>query len=410
MRDAGAVHIVAKVETHNHPTLISPFAGAATGAGGEIRDEGAVGLGSRPKCGLAGYAVSDLRIPGFEQPWEAATANVGFPAHVASALDIMLEAPLGAAAFANEFGRPAIMGFFRTYLQRVPTGMPPPQGAHVDEPDLDCELRGFHKPIMIAGGMGSVRAEHVLKTPFAPGARLIVLGGPSMLIGLGGGAASSVASGTQAQELDFASVQRGNPEMERRCQMVLDACTALGAANPIAFVHDVGAGGLSNALTELVHDSGLGADIEIRDVPCADAALSPMEIWCNESQERYVLAVTPEQLSIFEKIARRERCPFAVVGSAVAELRLRVTDRLMGGHVIDLPMDVLFGKPPKMTRDADSLLVPRVVFDASLSRYQPTATSLADRVHDAVTRVMRLPSVASKSFLITIGDRSVTGL
>ncbi|KAJ2480709.1 phosphoribosylformylglycinamidine synthase [Coemansia sp. RSA 2131] len=410
MRDAGAVHIVAKVETHNHPTLISPFAGAATGAGGEIRDEGAVGLGSRPKCGLAGYAVSDLRIPGFEQPWEAATANVGFPAHVASALDIMLEAPLGAAAFANEFGRPAIMGFFRTYLQRVPTGMPPPQDAHVDEPDLDCELRGFHKPIMIAGGMGSVRAEHVLKTPFAPGARLIVLGGPSMLIGLGGGAASSVASGTQAQELDFASVQRGNPEMERRCQMVLDACTALGAANPIAFVHDVGAGGLSNALTELVHDSGLGADIEIRDVPCADAALSPMEIWCNESQERYVLAVTPEQLSIFEQIARRERCPFAVVGSAVAELRLRVTDRLMGGHVIDLPMDVLFGKPPKMTRDADSLLAPRVVFDASLTRYQPAAASLTDRVHDAVTRVLRLPSVASKSFLITIGDRSVTGL
>ncbi|KAJ2357146.1 phosphoribosylformylglycinamidine synthase, partial [Coemansia sp. RSA 2618] len=425
LRDAGAVHIVAKVETHNHPTLISPFAGAATGAGGEIRDEGAVGLGSKPKCGLAGYAVSDLRVPGFAQPWEAATADIGFPAHVASALDIMLEAPLGAAAFANEFGRPAILGFFRTYLQRVPTGMPPPQDAQgpdcgvqgapkpvvpADEPDLDCEVRGFHKPIMIAGGMGSVRAEHVLKTPFAPGARLVVLGGPSMLIGLGGGAASSVAAGTQAQELDFASVQRGNPEMERRCQMVLDACTALGAANPIAFVHDVGAGGLSNALTELVHDSGLGAEIEIRDVPCADAALSPMEIWCNESQERYVLAVTPEQLPAFELIARRERCPFAVVGTAVAELRLRVTDRQAGGHVIDLPMDVLFGKPPKMARDADSLLAPRVVFDASLARYTPAGAPLRDRVHDAVARVLRLPSVASKAFLVTIGDRSVTGL
>ncbi|KAJ2739846.1 phosphoribosylformylglycinamidine synthase [Coemansia sp. Cherry 401B] len=410
MCDAGAVHVVAKVETHNHPTLISPFPGAATGAGGEIRDEGAVGRGSKPKCGLAGFTVSDLRIPGFAQPWEAATADVGFPAHVASALDIMLEAPLGAAAFANEFGRPAIMGYFRTYLQRVPTGMPPPQDAQVDEPDLECEVRGFHKPIMIAGGMGSVRAEHMLKTPFAAGARLVVLGGPSMLIGLGGGAASSVAAGTQAHALDFASVQRGNPEMERRCQMVLDACTARGSANPIAFVHDVGAGGLSNALTELVHDVGLGAEIEIRDVPCADAALSPMEIWCNESQERYVLAVTPQDLPEFEAIAHRERCPFAVVGTAVTTPRLRVTDRLRGGHVIDVPMDVLFGKPPKMSRDADSLLAPRVVFDGSLARYLPAGMSLSERLHDAAGRVLRLPSVASKSFLITIGDRSVTGL
>ncbi|KAJ1733186.1 phosphoribosylformylglycinamidine synthase [Coemansia biformis] len=411
--DAGEVQIVIKVETHNHPTLISPFAGAATGAGGEIRDEGAVGRGSKPKCGLAGFAVSNLHIPGFEQPWEAATRDVGFPAHVASALDIMLEAPLGAAAFANEFGRPAILGFFRTYLQRVPTGMPPHyerQQQALDEPDMVCELRGFHKPIMIAGGMGCVRAEHMLKRPFAPGAQLVVMGGPSILIGLGGGAASSVASGSQSAHLDFASVQRGNPEMERRCQMVLDACTNLGSANPIAFVHDVGAGGLSNALTELVHDSGLGAHIELRDIPSADAALSPMEIWCNESQERYVLAVLPENLPAFEAIATRERCPVAVVGTAVAEPRLRVTDRLSGGHVIDIPMDVLFAKPPRMARDGDSLLAPQVLFDGSLARYLPPATPLSARLADAVERVLRLPSVASKAFLITIGDRSVTGL
>ncbi|KAJ2238170.1 phosphoribosylformylglycinamidine synthase [Coemansia sp. RSA 485] len=410
---AGGVHIVAKVETHNHPTVISPFPGASTGTGGEIRDEGAVGVGSRPKCGLAGFTVSDLRIPGFEQPWEQATADVGFPAHVASALDIMIEAPLGAAAFANEFGRPAILGYFRTLLLRVPTAMPASdaqEATQLDEPQMASELRGFHKPIMIAGGMGSVRAEHMLKKPFGAGARLVVMGGPSMLIGLGGGAASSVAGGSQAAELDFASVQRGNPEMERRCQMVLDACTALGATNPIAFVHDVGAGGLSNALTELVHDSGLGADIEIRDVPCADASLSPMEIWCNESQERYVLAVMPDQLPAFARIAERERCPFAVVGTATTEPRLRVADRNAHGLVIDLPMDVLFGKPPRMTRDADSLVSPRVVFDASLGRYLAPGLSVHERVAVAVDRLLRLPSVASKSFLITIGDRSVTGL
>ncbi|KAI7821265.1 phosphoribosylformylglycinamidin [Kickxella alabastrina] len=410
----GGIHIVAKVETHNHPTVISPFPGAATGTGGEIRDEGAVGVGSRPKCGLAGFTVSDLRVPGYAQPWEAATADVGFPAHVSSALDIMLEAPLGAAAFANEFGRPAILGYFRTLLQRVPTASTSSSALDLalDEPDYECEVRGFHKPIMIAGGMGSVRAEHVLKTPFAPGSQLIVMGGPSMLIGLGGGAASSVAGGSQAAELDFASVQRGNPEMERRCQMVLDACTALGSSNPIAFVHDVGAGGLSNALTELVHDSGLGAEIEIRDVPCADTSLSPMEIWCNESQERYVLAVTAQQLPVFTRIAKRERCPFAVVGTSMAETRLRVSDRSSGGLVIDLPMDVLFGKPPRMTRDADSLVAPRVAFDASLGRYLGggPALSVAGRLAVAVDRVLRLPCVGSKSFLITIGDRSVTGL
>ncbi|KAJ1951514.1 phosphoribosylformylglycinamidine synthase [Linderina macrospora] len=396
--EAGPIHIVAKVETHNHPTVISPFPGAATGTGGEIRDEGAVGVGSKPKCGLAGYTVSNLHIPGFEQPWEAATKKVGFPSHVASALDIMLEAPLGAAAFANEFGRPAILGYFRTFLENVTT----------DNQD-GSELRGFHKPIMIAGGMGSVRANHMLKKPFTAGAKLIILGGPSMLIGLGGGAASSVASGTQAADLDFASVQRGNPEMERRCQMVLDGCTNMGDANPIAFVHDVGAGGLSNGLTELVHDSGLGAEIELRDVPCADTSLSPMEIWCNESQERYVLAVMPDQLPVFEAIAKRERCPFAVVGTAIEEKRLRVSDRLFGGHAIDVPMDVLFGKPPKMSRNADSLSAPQIAFDGSLLHYLPSMP-FPKRVADAVDRVLRLPSVASKNFLITIGDRSVTGL
>ncbi|KAJ2614389.1 phosphoribosylformylglycinamidine synthase [Coemansia sp. RSA 1804] len=431
----GGVHIVAKVETHNHPTVISPYPGAATGTGGEIRDEGAVGTGSKPKCGLAGFTVSDLRIPGFEQPWEAATGEIGFPAHVASALDIMLEAPLGAAAFANEFGRPAILGYFRTLLQRVPTAMPPlaplealqgnqPQqgeeSLHAppvlpDEPDMQCEVRGFHKPIMLAGGMGSVRAEHMLKAPFAAGARLVVMGGPAMLIGLGGGAASSVAAGAQAMELDYASVQRGNAEMERRCQMVLDACTSLGAANPIAYVHDVGAGGLSNALPELVHDSQLGAVIEIRDVPCADAALSPMEIWCNEAQERYVVAVDPDHLDLFKAIARRERCPVADVGVAVEEQRLRVTDRRLGGCVIDVPMAVLFGKAPRMARDADSRVSPRVEFDGSLARYLPSddpgvELPLARKIHDAAMRVLRVPSVGSKSFLITIGDRSVTGL
>ncbi|KAJ2744215.1 phosphoribosylformylglycinamidine synthase [Coemansia sp. BCRC 34301] len=414
---AGGVHIVAKVETHNHPTVISPYAGAATGAGGEIRDEGAVGTGSKPKCGLVGFAVSDLRIPGFPAEWEGATDDVGHPGHVASALQIMLEAPVGAAAFANEFGRPAILGFFRTLLQRVPTQMAAGgSAARLDEPHMTSELRGFHKPIMVAGGMGSVRGEHVDKRPFAAGARLVVLGGPAMLIGLGGGAASSVAAGAQAQALDFASVQRGNAEMERRCQMVLDTCTALGPHNPIAYVHDVGAGGLSNALPELVHDSRLGAAIEIRDVPSADSALSPMEIWCNEAQERYVLAVVPGRLEALREIAARERCPCAVVGTASAEARLRVTDRLGAGAgvgagvVIDLPMDILFGKPPRMARSAESLAPPRVPFDASLARYLGSAADRRSRVAEAAARVLRLPAVASKSFLVTIGDRSVTGL
>ncbi|KAJ2077923.1 phosphoribosylformylglycinamidine synthase [Coemansia sp. RSA 988] len=416
-RDVGAVHIVTKVETHNHPTLISPFAGAATGAGGEIRDEGAVGHGSRPKCGLVGFAVSDLRIPGFEQPWEQHTAEVGFPEHVASALDIMLEAPVGAAAYANEFGRPAILGFFRTYLQRVPLGAAT-NDALEDESELRSELRGFHKPIMLAGGMGSVRATQMLKSPFAAGAQLVVLGGPALLIGLGGGAASSVAAGTQAASLDFASVQRGNAEMERRCQMVLDVCTALGPDNPIASVHDVGAGGLSNALPELVHDAGLGACVELRRVPTADTALSPMELWCNEAQERYVLAISPEHLATFEAIARRERCPAAVVGSATAEPRLRVTDcnaSVPPGtkgpvHVIDVPMAVLFGSAPRMARTDATPADARVPFDGSLTRLGFASASLRERVAEATARVLRLPAVGSKNFLVTIGDRSVTGL
>ncbi|KAJ2609433.1 phosphoribosylformylglycinamidine synthase [Coemansia sp. RSA 1365] len=419
-RDVGPVHIVTKVETHNHPTLISPFAGAATGAGGEMRDEGAVGHGSRPKCGLVGFAVSDLRIPGFAQPWENATADVGFPAHVASPLDIMLEAPVGAAAYANEFGRPAILGFFRTYLQRVPVGGADDveQKPDVEESELRSEIRGFHKPIMLAGGMGSVRATQMLKTPFVAGAQLVVLGGPAMLIGLGGGAASSVAAGTQTADLDFASVQRGNAEMQRRCQMVLDGCTALGSENPIASVHDVGAGGLSNALPELVHDAGLGACVELRRVPTADTALSPMELWCNEAQERYVLAIDSDRLEVFEDIARRERCPAAVVGSATAEPRLRVTDSnapVPSGsdgpaHVIDVPMAVLFGSAPRMARVDATPTDARVPFDGSLVRLSASGVSLRERVAVAAARVLRLPSVGSKNFLVTIGDRSVTGL
>ncbi|KAJ2486578.1 phosphoribosylformylglycinamidine synthase [Coemansia sp. RSA 2320] len=407
MTSVGGVHIVAKVETHNHPTAISPYAGAATGTGGEIRDEGAVGRGSRPKAGLVGFAVSDLRIPGFAMPWEAATRDVGAPAHVASPLAIMLAAPVGAAAYANEFGRPAILGFFRTLLQRVPSE--PLIGDHLDEPDYPSMIAGFHKPIMVAGGVGSVRAEHALKTPaIAAGARLVVLGGPAMLIGLGGGAASSVAAGAQAADLDYASVQRGNAEMERRCQQVLDACTDLGSANPIASVHDVGAGGLSNALPELVHDAGLGAHVELRDIPTADAALSPMELWCNESQERYVIAVDPARLPALQAIARRERCPMADVGAALAEPVLRVADRQTGGYVIDVPMAVLFARAPRQTRVARSLAAPRVAFDASLVRY--TQGPLIERVGAAADRVLRLPAVASKAFLVTIGDRSVGGL
>ncbi|TDL25951.1 phosphoribosylformylglycinamidin [Rickenella mellea] len=388
--------ILVKVETHNHPTAVSPYSGAATGSGGEIRDEGAVGRGSKPKAGLAGFAVSNLLIPGFRQPWEL---DFGRPSHISSALDIMLEAPLGASAFNNEFGRPALTGYFRTFSESVPSVIPDVQ-----------ESRGYHKPIMIAGGLGNVRPNFVLKSRIEPGAIIVVLGGPGLLIGLGGGAASSRTSGSNSAALDFASVQRDNAEMQRRCQQVIDACVDMGDGNPIVSIHDVGAGGLSNALPELVHDSNLGATFEIRDVLVADSSMSPMEIWCNESQERYVLALSPSRFDVFESIARRERCPYSAVGTATVNDELIVTDRLLKKDVIRLKMSTLFGKPPKMSRIDTRLVVPRVPFDATLSAYLPGSTILNSRFEEAVHRVLHLPSVASKSFLVTIGDRSVTGL
>ena len=377
------VHILMKVETHNHPTAIAPYPGAGTGAGGEIRDEGAVGRGSKPKAGLTGFTVSNLNIPGFEQPWEQ---SYGKPNRIVSALDIMVEGPLGGAAFNNEFGRPNLTGYFRSFEQAVTRA------------DGVEEVRGYHKPIMIAGGYGNIRAEHVEKKPFAPGTQLIVLGGPAMLIGLGGGAASSMATGASSEDLDFASVQRQNPEMERRCQEVIDQCWQLGEANPIAFIHDVGAGGLSNALPELAKDGGTGGSFELRKVPNDEPGMSPLAIWCNESQERYVLAVKTEQLETFTRICERERCLFAVVGEATEEKRISVSDSHFGNKPVDLPMSVLFGKPPKMHRDATRLGI----------EAQPLDTAGIDLV-DAAYRVLRLPTVASKSFLITIGDRSVTG-
>ncbi|KAI5799282.1 CobB/CobQ-like glutamine amidotransferase domain-containing protein [Peziza echinospora] len=403
-----AVHIVTKVETHNHPTAVSPFPGAATGSGGEIRDEGAVGQGSKPKAGLAGFSVSDLLIPGDNQPWEL---KVGKPNHIASPMDIMLEAPIGSAAFNNEFGRPCTLGYFRTLTTSVPTT----EGDH--------EIRGYHKPIMLAGGLGTVRPQHAKKVDGAivPGAYIIVLGGPAMLIGLGGGAASSIASGEGSVDLDFASVQRGNPEQQRRAQMVIDACVALGRESPILSIHDVGAGGLSNALPELVHDAGLGATFELRNVESSDKGMSPLQIWCCEAQERYVMAIGEDKLSVFEEIAKRERCGFSVVGRAEGSLpgkngqeageRLIVTDRDSKSDPapIDLPMSTLFGKVPKMTRNVNSRKLPLPEFDASLSTYIP-ATPNTEIIDEAVNRVLRLPSVGSKSFLITIGDRTVTGL
>lgn len=377
---------LAKVETHNHPTAVSPFPGAATGSGGEIRDEGSVGQGSKPKAGLAGFNVSDLLIPDFRQPWEL---DVGRPPHIASALDIMLDAPIGSAAFNNEFGRPCITGYFRTLTIRDDAG----------------RIRGYHKPIMIAGGVGNVRPQHAIKKGITEGAHLVVLGGPAMLIGLGGGAASSLASGESSVELDFSSVQRGNPEMQRRAQMVIDTCAALGDRNPIQSIHDVGAGGLSNALPELVHDAGLGGCFELRDIPSAETGLSPMQIWCCEAQERYVLAVAPGMLEQFTMIANRERCPFAVVGRATSEPRLILKDRENGTTPVDLPMDVLFGKPPKMFRTASSRKRAFPSFDGSLASYDSSQNVLST----AIDRILRLPSVASKSFLITIGDRTVTG-
>ncbi|MGS2716681.1 phosphoribosylformylglycinamidine synthase [Eionea flava] len=377
-----AINILMKVETHNHPTAIAPFAGAGTGSGGEIRDEGAVGRGSKPKVGLTGFTVSNLQIPGFEQPWEA---DYGKPERIVTALDIMLEGPIGGAAFNNEFGRPNICGYFRTF-----------------EDTFGGERRGYHKPIMLAGGYGNIKTEHVDKPPFDAGAKLIVLGGPAMLIGLGGGAASSMDSGASSADLDFASVQRQNPEMERRCQEVIDQCWQLSTEgsdnNPIAFIHDVGAGGLSNAFPELVKDGGCGGEFELRNVPNDEPGMSPLAIWCNESQERYVLAVKPEDLARFEAICQRERCPYAVVGEATSEQHLRVNDTLLASTPVDLPMNVLFGKPPKMHRTADKAYADTQAFDTG-----------SIELSDAIDRVIQHPSVASKSFLITIGDRSVTG-
>ena len=372
------VHLLMKVETHNHPTGISPHPGAATGAGGEIRDESATGTGGKPKAGLCGFSVSNLRIPGFEQPWEK---DLGRPTRMASALNIMLEGPIGAAAYNNEFGRPNLNGYFRTFEMET----------------ADGRNRGYHKPIMIAGGYGNIRAGHVQKHEVIEGAKLIVLGGPAMLIGLGGAAGSSMATGASSEALDFASVQRANPELQRRCQEVIEACWALGDKNPILSIHDVGAGGISNALPELVHADGRGGLFQLRDVLSADPALSPMEIWCNESQERYVLAVRAEGVKLLEQFSARERCPMAVVGTATAVQQLVVADAVDKSDAVNMPMPVLLGKPPRMKRSTTRQSVTGKAFKLP---------SLAE----AAKRVLQHPAVASKSFLITIGDRTVGGL
>ncbi|MEO1248024.1 MAG: phosphoribosylformylglycinamidine synthase [Pseudomonadota bacterium] len=379
------VHILMKVETHNHPTAISPFPGAATGAGGEIRDEGATGLGAKPKAGLTGFSVSHLRIPGYSQPWET---DYPHPERLATPLEIMLEGPIGGAAFNNEFGRPNLCGYFRSFESDIP-GLP------------EREIRGYHKPIMIAGGLGNVREEHARKIDVPVGARIVILGGPAMLIGLGGGAASSLASGTSSEELDFASVQRGNPEMERRAQEVIDRCWSMGAANPILLIHDVGAGGLSNAVPEAVDHSGHGARIELREIANAEPGMSPMAIWCNEAQERYVLIIGDDRLDEFKALCERERCPLSVIGTLTDDGQLTVADRYFGddGHVVDMPMQMLLGNPPKMSRDVGRESAPY------------TTLNLGDvELEDAVLRVLRFPAVADKSFLIHIGDRTVGGL
>ena len=370
--------ILCKVETHNHPTAISPFPGAATGVGGEIRDEGATGIGGRPKAGLSAFMVSNLEVPGYKLPWEIDIA--AHPARMASPLDIMIEGPIGGAAFGNEFGRPQLCGMFRT-LQL----------------DHNGRHRGYHKPIMAAGGMGNLKREHVAKKDIPPTALIIQLGGPAMKIGLGGGAASSIAAGSQSEDLDFDSVQRGNPEMERRCQQVIDGCIALGEANPMLSIHDIGAGGLSNGLPELVEATG--GHFKLRNVNNEDLSMSPMEIWCNESQERYVLGLMPDRLADFESLCTRERCPFAVVGEATDDGHLILEDSHFKNQPIDLEMGVLLGKTPKMRIEATRLIEEHAPFD-------PTGIDLAD----AIDRVLRFPAVANKRFLITIADRSITGL
>ena len=372
-------HIIMKVETHNHPTAIAPFAGAATGAGGEIRDEGATGRGSRPKAGLTGFTTSNLQIPGFRQPWEQ---DYGKPDHIASPLDIMTDGPLGGAAFNNEFGRPNLLGYFRTF-----------------EAEKNGTVHGYHKPIMIAGGLGNIQAEQTHKHEIPEGALLIQLGGKGMLIGLGGGAASSMDTGSNSADLDFNSVQRGNPEIERRAQEVIDRCWQLGQGNPIIAIHDVGAGGLSNAFPELVNDAGRGAIFKLRDVPLEEHGMSPLQIWCNESQERYVLSILPEDLDKFRAICERERCPFAVVGTATDDGLLQVRDELFGNSPVDLPLNVLLGKPPKTTRTDETQKQPAQAFSAA--QYD---------LKESAYRVLRLPAVAAKNFLITIGDRTVGGM
>ena len=377
------IDILMKVETHNHPTAISPFPGASTGSGGEIRDEGATGRGAKPKAGLTGFTTSNLRIPGFEQPWEGPE---GKSARIASALDIMTDGPLGAAAFNNEFGRPGILGYFRTYEQRVagdPVGV----------------TRGYHKPIMLAGGLGNIRRDHVEKGEVPAGAKIVVLGGPAMLIGLGGGAASSVGSGASTEDLDFASVQRGNPEMQRRAQEVIDQCWALGDRNPIILIHDVGAGGLSNAIPEAIAHSDRGGRIDLRSIPTDEPGLSPLELWCNEAQERYVLCIAAEHIDQFMAFCRRERCPAAVVGTITDDGQLVVADPRTGESPVEMPIEVLLGKAPRMSRVGSRQ--PRVC--------EPVATEAID-IRDAAYRLLRLPTVADKTFLITIGDRTVGGM
>jgi phosphoribosylformylglycinamidine synthase len=382
-------HILMKVETHNHPTAIAPFAGAATGVGGEIRDEGATGRGAKPRAGLSGFSVSNLNIAGFIQPWEAGApsgkGDYGKPGRIASALQIMLEGPIGGAAFNNEFGRPNLAGYFRTFEEWVAG-----------------EMRGYHKPIMLAGGIGHIAGRHSLKEKFLPGALLIQLGGPGMLIGLGGGAASSMDTGTNAEGLDFDSVQRGNPEMERRAQEVIDSCWQMerrGGPNPILSIHDVGAGGLSNAVPELLHGSDRGGRVNLRDVPSEEPGMSPMQIWSNESQERYVLAIRPESLELFSDICHRERCPFAVVGIATKDEQLVVADPAFDNRPADMSLSVLLGKPPKMIREATRVKKP----------LWPFHTAGLD-LREAAYRVLRLPAVADKTFLISIGDRTVGGM
>jgi len=377
---AETAHVLMKVETHNHPTAISPFPGASTGSGGEIRDEGATGRGSKPKAGLAGFSVGNLHLPGTSESWER--SPVGKPEHIASALQIMIDGPLGAAAFNNEFGRPNLAGYFRVFEQ-----------------DVAGVTRGYHKPIMIAGGLGAIRDDLTHKIEFPAGTLLVQLGGPGMRIGMGGGAASSMAAGTNTAALDFDSVQRGNPEIQRRAQEVINQCWQLGAANPILAIHDVGAGGLSNAFPELAEGAGTGAAFDLRAVPLEESGLAPKEIWCNESQERYVLAIAPESLPLLQAFAERERCPFSVVGRATQQKSLVLEDGAGGDRAIDMPMDVLFGKPPKMLRD--------------VTRVERTGKALdlsAATLEVAALDVLRHPTVASKRFLITIGDRTVGGL